>query len=107
MSRILFAINHEPTKCLIKDVFRTLPVQERSGMESSIAAVTDDDLPTAVRPFMFGGKVIHELYFDPAKLLFFVRREKVGAVVSAFTISSLANESEPRIGEEIPLSDQA
>ena len=64
-------------------------------------AVTDADLTTAVRPFMFGGKIVHELYFDPTKLLFFTREEKVGAVVSAFAISYLAEHG------DVPLSDQS
>jgi hypothetical protein len=49
---------------------------------------------------MFAGRVVHELYFDLSKLLFFTREEKIGALVSAFIIASLAHEA------DVPLSDQ-
>lgn len=95
-----FAVSHVQTNYLINDIFRKLPADERKHVEAKIAAVTDSDLTTAVRPFMFGGKVVHELYFDPSKLLFFTRQEKIGAIVSALIISSLAQKG------DIPLSDQ-
>jgi hypothetical protein len=88
------------TGCLVSDVFRKLPATERKRVENEIAAITGGELVTAVRPFMFGGKVIHELYFDPSKLLFFTRQEKIGAVLSAFVIASLAHDA-------VPLSDQS
>jgi hypothetical protein len=97
----------EATNSLVREVFKRLPVQERRRIEPVIAAVTDDDLPTAVRPFMFGGKVVHELYFDPPKLRFFVKSEKIGAIVSPFITAPLAKESEARIKRAIALSDQA
>lgn len=95
-----FAISDNAVSELVNYVFRTLPAKEREHVENKIAAVTDADLTTAVRPFMFGGRVVHELYFDPSKLLFFTREEKIGAVVSAFVISSLAQNG------DVPLSDQ-
>jgi hypothetical protein len=95
------AIDHHPTNSLVADIFRKLPHKERRRVETEIAAVTDTDLPTAIRPFMFGGKVVHELYFDPAKLVFFIGGEKSGAVVSAFIISILAHDA------GAPLSDQS
>ena len=96
-----FALGHRQTSSLVNEVFRKLPAKERKSIETGIAAVTDTDLVTAVRPFMFGGRVIHELYFDPSKLLFYTRQEKIGAVVSAFIISSHAHNS------NVPLSDQS
>jgi len=100
MSQILFAVDDESTRSLLAVTFHKLPVQERTHIKSIIAAVTDADLTTAIRPFSFGGKVVHELYFDPAKMLFFDRQEKIGAVVSAFIISCLAQNG------HVPLSDQ-
>ena len=96
-----FAVGHQQTSHLVSGIFRKLPAGERKLIEDEIAAVTDTDLTTAVRPFMFGGKIVHELYFDPAKLLFFTREEKVGAIVSAFAISYLAKSG------DAPLSDQS
>lgn len=106
MNELLFAVTTEATNSLVERIFRGLPVQERERIQSSIAAVTDDYLPTAVRPFMFGGKVVHELYLDPEKLRFFVKHERIGAIVSAFIIASLAQESKQRIEEEASLFDQ-
>ena len=83
-------VDHRQTSYLVDEVFRKLPAKERKRVQTRIAAVIDSDLVTAVRPFMFGGKVVHELYFDPAKLLFFTRQEKIGAIVSALIISLLA-----------------
>jgi len=96
-----FVIADTQTGCLVSDVFRKLPARERKRVESKIAAITNSDLVTAVRPFMFGGRVVHELYFDPCKLVFFSRQEKLGAVISAFAIASLARDG------AVPLSDQA
>ena len=93
-------IDHNQTGWLVDEVFRSLPAKERKLVESRITAITDSDLVTAVRPFMFGGKVVHELYFDPSKLLFFTSLEKIGAIVSAFAISCLAQ------NDDVPLSDQ-
>ena len=95
------AVDHRQTSYLVDEVFRKLPAKQRKCVQTGIAAVTDTELVTAVRPFMFGGRVVHELYFDPAKLLFFTRQEKIGAVVSAFIIASLAQNN------QVPLSDQA
>jgi hypothetical protein len=94
-----FSITDSQTGWLVGEVFRKLPAKERKQVESRIAAVTDCDIVTVVRPLMFGGKVVHELYFDPCKLTFFTRREKLGAIASAFVISCLAQ-------NEVPLSDQ-
>jgi hypothetical protein len=70
--------------------------------------VTDADLTTAVRPFSFGGKVVHELYFDITKLRFFLKEEKIGAIVSAFIIALLAQYSRSRgDSSPFPLSDQS
>jgi hypothetical protein len=96
-----FLIADTQTSCLVSDLFRRLPARERKHVESKIAAITNSDLVTAVRPFMFGGRVVHELYFDPFKLMFFTRQEKIGAVISAFAIASLAHDG------AVPLSDQA
>lgn len=71
-------------------MFRKLSPKERKLVEVGIVAITNNDLVTAVRPFMFGGKVVHELYLDPSKLLFYTRKEKIGAVVSALIIAILA-----------------
>jgi hypothetical protein len=98
---VQLAISHRPTSDLVNHVFRNLPAKERKRVENKIAAVTDTNLTTAVRPFMFGGKVVHELYFDTSKLLFFIREEKIGAIVSAFAISSFPQNA------EVPLSDQS
>jgi len=83
-------VKNAQTCFLIEQVLRKLSVEERELVEHRIKAITDCDLVTAVRPFMFGGKVIHELYFDPSKLAFFADQEKIGAVLSAFIIASLA-----------------
>ncbi len=95
-----FAVGHPQTGHLVGEVFRHLPTKERKLVETKVAAVTDTELVTAVRPFMFGGKLVHELCFDPSKLLFFTKQEKVGAIVSAFLISCLAENG------AVPLSDQ-
>jgi hypothetical protein len=95
-----FEVGNHSTRVLVSDVFRELPLKVRRGVEAKLAAVTDTELVTAVRPFMFGGRVVRELYFDPSKLLFFNKREKIGAVMSAFIISYLAQRY------DVPLSDQ-
>jgi len=71
-----------------------------------IGAITEDDLPTAVSPFMFGGKVVHELYFDHSKLVFFTKPERIGVIASALIIASLAAKSEGNVNGKLPLSDQ-
>lgn len=96
-----FAIGHHQTSSLVEEVYRKLPAKERKLVERRIVAITDSDLVTTVRPFMFGGKVVRELYFDPAKLLFFTVIEKIGAIISAFIIASLAQNA------GVPLSDQS
>jgi len=106
MNRIVFALTHESANALLRRIFGGIPIQERRRITSVLGAVTEKALPTAVRPFMFGGKIVHELYFDPEKMRFFVRREKIGAIVSAFIIASLTRESEPRTETGIALSDQ-
>jgi hypothetical protein len=107
VSRILFAVAPEKLNCMAKSIFKRLPAEARRRIESSIAAVTDGDHPTAVRPFMFGGKITHELYFDLVKLRFLAKHEKIGAIISAFIIASLAGGSGKGAGERVPLSDQA
>jgi hypothetical protein len=39
MGKIVFGIEHEPTNCLVREIFRTLPAQERKNIESIIATV--------------------------------------------------------------------
>ena len=80
MLGVLFEMTSDRTNALISGIFRRLPISERKCIQSSIAAVVDDDLPTAVRPFMFGGKIVRELCFDSHKLWFFLRAvdRKVG-----------------------------
>lgn len=87
-----FAVSHSQIIELIKDILGKLPARERNNVENTIAAVTEANLVTAVRPFMFGGRIVHELYFDPSKLLFFTMQERNGAVVSALIIAYLAHE---------------
>jgi hypothetical protein len=93
---MFFSIRNEETNHYVKQVFNTLPIKERKQVNSIIAAVTDADLTTAIRPFGFGGKVVHELYFDPNKLRRFDKNQKVGAVVAAFIIASLSLETKGR-----------
>lgn len=95
-----FQICDDRTSTLVVNVFRELPKKEQKTIESVIGAVTDHKLITVIRPFMLSGKVIHELYFDPAKLVFFIEQERIGAVLSAFIISSLAQRG------ALALSDQ-
>jgi len=90
-------------KPMIVKVYRELPGKIRDQIGSAIAGVGEDDLPTAVRPFMFQGRTFKELIFDPQKLRLFNQREKVGAVACAFIISSLAAVPKARI----PMSNQA
>lgn len=96
-----FAVSHHATSQLVKGVFQSLPVKLRNGVENEIGAVTDTKLVTAVRPFMFGGRVIHELYFDPDKLLFFTMREKIGAVLSALIIAELADKQSVALSDNV------
>jgi hypothetical protein len=95
------AVSDRQTHDLIRDILRNFAARERNQVENVIAAVTDADLVTAVRPFMFGGRIVHELYFDRSKLLFFTMEEKIGGAVSALIIAYLAHK------KVVPLSDQA
>jgi hypothetical protein len=99
---VLFSIRNQETNQLVKRVFDTLPTDERKQVDTIISAVTDADLTTAIRPFGFGGKVIHELYFDPNKLHLFDRNQKVGTIVAAFIIASLSLETKGKF----PLDNQ-
>ena len=96
MSEPRFVIANERISSLIQEIFSKLPAEERGRIGSIISAVTDADLVTAVRPFTFAGKVVHELYFDPRKLSLFGKQERVGAIVAAFTIASLTTETKRR-----------
>jgi len=110
MDGILFEVSDEPLNTLIRGIFRKLPLTDRKHIESTIAAVTEMDLTTAVRPFAFGGKIVHELYFDTEKLVLFTKREKMGAIVSALIISMLADRYKGGKGGKegrLPLSNQA
>jgi hypothetical protein len=95
-----FEIHDYRTNALVNKIFRTLTKAQRVSIESMIGAVTDDKLVTAIRPFMFSGKILHELYFDPDKLVFFNNQEKIGAVLSALIISCLAKKG------SLTMSDQ-
>ena len=101
VSPVLLEICNRPANTFVKHIFDGLPALEQNKVKSVVAAVTDSNLTTAVRPFSFNGKIVHELYFDTDKLLFFLKDEKVGAVVSAMIIASLASE------KRMPLSSQA
>jgi hypothetical protein len=101
---MIFSIYNEQTNRLVKGIFMDLPQRERRRVSAVISAVTDARLTTAVRPFSFGGKVVHEIYFDTDKLRFFLHEEKVGAILSAFIIAMLVNDSGPH---NLPLSDQS
>ena len=107
MNRILFEVSDEPVNTLMKAIFRKLPIVDRRHIESVIAAVTNGKLTTAVRPFAFGGKIVHELYLDTEKLALFTKREKTGAIVSALIISVLADESKKGNHKKVDLSNQA
>jgi hypothetical protein len=106
---MIFSIYGEQTNQFVKRIFMSLPQKERRRVSVVISAVTDAELNTGVRPFSFGGNVVHEIYFDTAKLRFFLNEEKVGAILSAFIIAMLAEESASRIHSlnNFPLSDQA
>jgi hypothetical protein len=86
-------------------MFKRFPIAERRSVESIIQAITDTHLPTAVRPFMFRGKIAHELYFDNEKMWMLTNKEKLGAVASALIISCLAEQSQEKGGNGI-LDDQ-
>jgi len=103
MSEVRFVIANERISSLVREIFSKLPVEERERIGSIISAVTDADLVTAVRPFAFAGRVVHELYFDPRKLSLFGKRERVGAIVAAFIMASLATDTERRF----PLDNRA
>jgi hypothetical protein len=91
---------HTQTDRLVSEVFRKLPPRQRKLVETEIAAIANRTLVTAVRPFMFSGRIVHELYFDVSKLLLLTEMEKIGAIASAFIISFIAQEG------KVPLSDQ-
>jgi hypothetical protein len=95
-----FSVHNDSLDSLATATFRKLPAHDRKNVESMIEAVTDADLTTAIRPFSYGGKIVHELYFDPAKLLFFTRQEKRGAFVSAFIVASLARDGHMPLSSE-------
>jgi hypothetical protein len=97
----------ESTNSMAERIFARLPSGERSRIGATIAVVTDKSLPTAVRPFMFGAKVVHELCFDTEKLWFFVKDEKIGAIVSAFVIASLSEKSKQQARRDFLFSDQS
>jgi hypothetical protein len=99
---MIFAVTNTTTKMLTKDVFSGLPDEVRKQIGLTVAAVVDADLTTVVRPFMFGGKVVHELYFDPAKLGLYNENERAGAALTAFIICWLAHRT-----AKFPLTDQA
>jgi hypothetical protein len=101
MKQTCFAVCDRSTNSLVRNTFEMLPRRERERISSVITAVTDKSLPTAVRPFMFQGKTVHELYFDSEKMLFFTKMEKIGCTLSAMIIACLASE------KKLPLSDQA
>jgi len=96
MSEIRFVMANERINSLVQEIFSKFPAEERERIGTIISAVTCADLVTAVRPFTFAGKVAHELYFDPRKLSLFRKRERVGAIVAAFIIASLATETKRR-----------
>ena len=102
MTEVRFVIAIQRINSLVQEIFSTLPVEDRLRIGSIISAVTDADLVTAVRPFMFRGKVVHELCFDTNKLRLFDKNQKVGAVVAAFIIASLSLETKGRF----PLDSQ-
>jgi len=102
MSEVRFVIANETISSLVQETFSKLPAEERGRIGSKISAVTDADIVTAVRPFTFAGKVVHELYFDPSKLRLFNKEQRVGAVMAAFIIASLAQETKG----EFPLDNQ-
>jgi hypothetical protein len=89
------------TANIITGVLGELSPTERRILETEVVAIADRELVTAVRPFMFGGMVVHELYLDSAKLLFYTTREKIGAIVSAFIIVLLSRKG------NVPFSDQS
>lgn len=96
----------EPSYSSLMEMFKRFPIRERRSIESIIQAITDNDLPTAVRPFMFHGKIAHELYFDNEKMWMLTNEEKLGAAASALIISYLAERSRGKDGNGVPLDDQ-
>jgi hypothetical protein len=100
---MIFSICGE-TNQFVKRIFMSLPREEQRRVSAAISAVTDDCLTTAIRPFSFGGRVVHEIYFDLDKLRFFLNEEKVGAVLSAFIIAILVYDSGSR---SFPFSDES
>jgi len=96
------AIADGQTNSLVADLFQTLPDEDCRRVISSIVAVTDAELTTAVRPFGFGGKVVHELHFNPSKLKLFSTKQRTGAVLTAFAVCCLTEETSGKF----PLSNQ-
>jgi hypothetical protein len=91
---MLFSLRNEQANQFIRRIFDTFPRREQRQVESVISGVVDAELTTAIRPFGYGGKVIHEAYFDLAKLRFFLKQEKIGAIISAFIIPLLVKQSQ-------------
>jgi hypothetical protein len=102
LGKVLVALRDQPTKSLTRTVLAALSAKDRESAEATVTAVVQSSLPTVARPFTFGGKVTHELILEPGKLASFSKRERIGAVVSAFIIASLQDLSQRPISNEAP-----